>query len=246
MVDKQNSGARKKLRKARARMRNAFGTELLRTIGSSWARFLAIMGIVGLGAGFYTGLNMTGHDMRLAADAYYDGTRLYDLRVVSTLGLTEDQVDLIRGVDGVENAVGDYATDAMLLLGGKTYATRITSFDVEAARSGIANSNGSAVESDNDSYINRLVLAEGEWPSSADECLLSADGVSSSETTEIGSTVEIVSGTTDIDGVFTRRSYTVTGLAHSAVYPSSATLGYTKLGSGTLKQCMFVCPEAFI
>ena len=224
-------------------MRSPFRTELFRSIGTTWTRFLAIMGIVGLGVGFYAGLNMTGSDMRLAADTYYDGGNLYDLRVISTLGLDQEQIDLIKAVDGVEDAMGDYSSDAMVAIEDKSYATRVVSFDVEAARAAVVNKNGSKIESDDTSYINRLWLAEGDWPTKKDECLLSADAVMGGEVS-VGDTVEIVSSTST-DEVFSVKKYTVTGLAHSSFFPSSVTLGYTRLESGVLSQSMFIMPEAF-
>ncbi len=77
-------------------MRSAFAKDVVRSISKSWGRFLAIAIMAALGCGFYAGLRMTGPDMRLAGDEYYDGTALSDLRVVSTLGLTDDEVNMIR------------------------------------------------------------------------------------------------------------------------------------------------------
>ena len=54
-------------------------------------------------------------DMRLSADALYDETRLYDLRVVSTLGLTEEDVEAVSAVEGVEGLFPAYDTDLVLL-----------------------------------------------------------------------------------------------------------------------------------
>ena len=51
----------------------AFAKELTRSVRGSVGRFLAIAGIVALGCGFFAGLSMAGLDMRLAADALYDG-----------------------------------------------------------------------------------------------------------------------------------------------------------------------------
>ena len=70
-------------------MASAFGKDLRRSITHSWGRFLAIAIIAALGAGFYAGLRMTGPDMRLAGDEYYDGTSLADVRVVSTIGFAK-------------------------------------------------------------------------------------------------------------------------------------------------------------
>ena len=65
-------------------MKSAFNTETLRSITHSLGRFLAIAAIVALGTGFYAGLRMTAPDMKLAADEYFDGTSLMDIRVLST------------------------------------------------------------------------------------------------------------------------------------------------------------------
>ena len=52
----------------------AFNKDIVRSIRHSLGRFVAIAAIVALGCGFYAGLRMTAPDMKLAADAYYDGT----------------------------------------------------------------------------------------------------------------------------------------------------------------------------
>ena len=70
-----------------ASVRNAFNKELARSISRSLGRFLAIAAIVALGTGFYAGLRMTAPDMKIAADEFFDGTGLMDVRVLSTLGL---------------------------------------------------------------------------------------------------------------------------------------------------------------
>ena len=80
----------------------AFNKDIVRSIRHSLGRFIAIVAIVALGCGFYAGLRMTAPDMKLAADAYYDGTGLMDIRVVSTLGLTDDDIAALREVEGVE------------------------------------------------------------------------------------------------------------------------------------------------
>ena len=235
--------ARGRRRKVR-HLRHPFLTELTRSIGSTLTRFLAIMGIVGLGVGFFAGLNMTGQDMRGAADAYYDGTHLYDFRVLSSMGLTDEQVDALKELDGIDQVAGGYATDVMALLNGDRYAMRIMSFDVEAARNATVGEDGTTVESAKDSYLNRLILAEGDWPSSADECVLDADCVMN-EPIQIGDTVEVLYGTGDVDEMLTRRTFTVSGLVHASLFPSSISLGYTSLGSGTIQQCVFVDEGAF-
>ena len=100
-------------------MRSAFSKDFWRSISHSWGRFLAIAAIVALGAGFYAGLRMTAPDMELAADAYYDGTDLYDIRVLSTMGLADDDIAALEKIEGVGGVMGAYQVDAMSLMGGE-------------------------------------------------------------------------------------------------------------------------------
>ena len=111
------------------RARSAFAKGVLRSIRSSLGRFLAIMGIVALGCGFYAGLKMCGPDMRLAADRLYDGTGLWDLRVVSTLGFDDADVARVAGVEGVGAAMPSHTVDAMARVGDEQVAVRISSLD---------------------------------------------------------------------------------------------------------------------
>ncbi len=73
-------------------LKDTFNIDIWRTITHSWGRFIAIFAIVALGVGFYAGLRMTAPDMRLAADAFYDGTNLMDIRIVSTMGLDAEEI----------------------------------------------------------------------------------------------------------------------------------------------------------
>ena len=225
-------------------MRSAVAKEFFRSIAKNRGRFLAILGIVALGCGFYAGLNMTGTDMRADADAYYDGTHLYDIRVVSTLGLDQDQLDQIAAVDGVESVMGDYSLDVMATVGDAQGTFRISSLDVDAAKASSADELGRTVSSDDANYINRLVLAEGEWPDEADECVVSADRTGGASA-EIGDTIKVLYGTSDIDGVLTVREFTVVGRVHASNYMCSTSLGYTNLGQGTIEHFMYVPTSSF-
>ena len=221
----------------------AFRKEVLRSITHSWGRFLAIAVMAALGCGFYAGLRMTGPDMRLAGDEYYDATELCDLRVVSSLGMSDEQVDMLRGVEGVSGVMPAYEADAISQLAGVQYTLRYHSLDVDAAKASSC-SDGLRVQSDNDDYVNRPILVEGSWPESDDECLLSADNVWTSPV-HIGDTVELIEGTQDLDGVFTTRTFTVTGFVRSSYYTCTTNTGATSLGSGELSSFVFVPEGAF-
>lgn len=181
--------------------------------------------------------------MRIAADRFYDGTKLYDIRLLSTLGFDDKQVDLVRETEGVVAAMPAKSTDVMALLDGEQYAIRINSFDHESAKTSTCE-DGCEVVSENDSYLNRLVLSEGRWPSKAGECVLSADRVMVSPV-RMGDKVEVLYGANDLDGVLEQDSFTVVGLIHSSSYVSAVTQGTTTLGSGEIQQFMYTTDESF-
>ncbi len=237
-------------------MARAFDKDILRSITGSWGRFLAIMGIVALGCGFYAGLRMTAPDMDMAADAYYDATELMDIRVVSTLGLADDDLAAISALDGVESVMGAYETDVMVTLDEEQYAVRVHSlpYGVSELTSGeisdaTADAEGASAAVDaaweaRDGWLNELVLEEGRWPVADEECIISADVVMSSPVA-LGDVIRIDEGVQDVDDVLSQRGYRIVGFAHSPYYVSTSSMGSTTLGSGTVEQFMYIPSDGF-
>lgn len=224
-------------------MASAFGKDLRRSIIHSWGRFLAIAIIAALGAGFYAGLRMTGPDMRLAGDEYYDGTSLADVRVVSTIGFDEAQIDALRDVEGVSAVMPAREADAISELDGVQYTLCFQSLDVDAAQASTCD-DGFTVQSSDGSYLNRPVLKSGTWPTKSDECLLSSDTVWQTDV-HIGDKVRLIEGTQDLDDSFAEREFTVVGFVNSSYYTCSTNVGSTSLGSGRLTSFVFVPDSAF-
>lgn len=224
-------------------MSGAFRKEVVRSITHSLGRFLAIAIIAALGCGFYAGLRLTGPDMRLAGDTYYDATNLCDLRVVSSLGFTDDQIEEISQVEGVSGVMPAYESDVIAQIDGVQYTTRIHSLNVDKARPSECD-DGLNVESEDPNYINRPILVEGSWPESNDECLLSADTVWSTEVS-VGDKVLLAEGTSDLDDTFVVHEYTVSGFVRSSYYTCSTSVGSTSLGSGQLATFAYVPEGAF-
>lgn len=224
-------------------MKNAFSKGVLRSITHSLGRFLAIAIIAALGTGFYAGLRMTGPDMRLAADQYFDATHMADLRVVSTLGLSDESLDMLRDVEGVEDVMPAREVDVLATVEDVQYTMRVQSFDTAAARASDT-SDGVHAYSDDASYLNRPILVSGSWPEGPNECVLMADVVMDGSVAA-GDTVTVLEGTQDVDETLSTRTYTVTGFVRSSYYVSPTSLGTTSLGSGALDQVMFVGDEGF-
>ncbi len=224
-------------------MASSFNKEIRRSIRQTLGRFIAIAVIAALGAGFYAGLRMTAPDMKLAADEYFDGTNLMDIRVMSSLGLDDDSIAALSAVEGVEAVMPAYESDAMAQIDGSQYVVRIHSLDTQAAQESSL-SNSVEVSSDDETYINRLILVEGSWPTSADECLLGAGVVMDTEVA-IGDTVTLLEGTQDLDETFTTSEFKVVGFVQTAYYTSTTSLGSTSLGSGSIDQFIYVPTDSF-
>ena len=76
-------------------------------------RFLSILFIVALGVSFYSGIQSAAPDMKRSGDVYFDREKLMDLKVVSTLGLTEEDLLELEKTEGIETAEGAYMTDVL-------------------------------------------------------------------------------------------------------------------------------------
>lgn len=213
-----------------------------RSITQSFGRFMAIVVISFLGAGFYGGLRMAAPDMRIAGDEFLDATNTYDISVVSTLGLDETSLDELRAVEGVGEVQGAYRTDVIVLTGDSSYAASVESLDMDAARASDT-SDGVHAYSDDAGYLNRPILEEGTWPTQANECVVSADAAEKLNI-ELGSTLTFEKGTTDLDDMFSERTYTVTGFVNSPTFMSTDQYGSTSLASGTYDLYLYVPLEA--
>ena len=220
----------------------AFNKDIVRSIRHSLGRFVAIAAIVALGCGFYAGLRMTAPDMKLAADAYYDGTDLMDIRVVSTLGLTEEDIEALRDVPGVSGVEAAYSADVLATLNDEQYVMRVHSLSPSAATA--VKVDEATISSDDANYLNRLDLVEGRWPTSANECVIFNDRVMSGPT-GLGDTVTVDPSVGNVEDTLATTEFTVVGRVHSPLYVSSTSMGTSTIGSGTIEQFMYVLPEAF-
>ena len=90
-------------------MRKASTKDILRTVWKEKKRFISIMMITFLGVTMMTGIEAGCRDLKISADRFYDSQELFDISVMSTLGLTEDDVLEIQTMEGVEKAEGSFS-----------------------------------------------------------------------------------------------------------------------------------------
>ena len=99
---------------------SAFTKDIARTVRGTLKRFVALAVITALGVTMLTGLKASCDDLRRSADAFFDEQGLFDIRVQSTLGLTDEDIDALAALDGVEAAEGGYAETVYTQVGATT------------------------------------------------------------------------------------------------------------------------------
>ncbi len=97
---------------------NAHKKDIWRSIWKGKKRFFAIMVITILGTTMFSGLKAACVDLRHSADNFYDSQRLYDLCIMSTLGLTDEDLSVIQALEEVECAEGIYSETVSIVTNG--------------------------------------------------------------------------------------------------------------------------------
>ena len=90
-------------------MRKASTKDILRTVWKEKKRFFSIMMITVLGVTMMTGIEAGCRDLKLSADGFYDSQELFDISIMSTLGLTDDDVLEIQNMEGIAKAEGSFS-----------------------------------------------------------------------------------------------------------------------------------------
>ena len=73
----------------------------LREIKRTCTKFLSIFAICGLGVAFFAGIRATSPDMKEAGDRLYNTYNLSDISVISTSGLTADNIRDLESIEGL-------------------------------------------------------------------------------------------------------------------------------------------------
>lgn len=216
--------------------------QTLRSIHTTFSRFLAIVAIVALGTGFFAGLMMTGPDMRQAMDTYYDDNHVWDIRLISTLGFSNDDIHQFDDVEGVRACMPNHTVDAIARMNDTQVAVRVSSFDTTMAQQFVDEHAYAAKDSSFD-FLNRFQLVTGRLPQSPDECLAAAYAPHA-QLSE-GDIVDITSANEDLDKIFSTRHLRVVGTITSPLYPYTRSFGSTTIGSGSIDQYIFVPTSTF-
>ncbi len=98
-------------------------------IKKNFRRFIALVLMSFLGVGFFAGIRAASSDMELTIDKYYKDSKVFDINVVSTLGITESDFNNLKNLDGVEAASLGYEKDKLVRFRGNSYGARVMTYD---------------------------------------------------------------------------------------------------------------------
>ena len=203
-------------------MKNAMQKDFWREIKHTKSRFFSIMILVALSVAFLSGLKATAPDMKHTGDDYLDSLHLADIQVLSTLGLTDEDIAALRAQDKIEDAEGEYVIDAFASSDSLDAVVKVLSLT--------------------DRGISDVLLREGRMPERADECVVE-ENMLSLMSIAIGDTITLTPGD-DLSDAIAQDTYTVVGTVRSPVY-LAVERGTSTLGSGTVKAYLYLPREAF-
>ncbi len=183
-------------------------------------RYLAIMAIIALGVGFFSGLKVTKPGMVETGNKYLREHNFYDFRLLSSIGFDADAVDEMRKQEHVLAADGSYYEDMIYAdADGKEKVLRAQSIT---------------------EHVNTLELRDGRMPEADDECVVDAYQFKGQDI--IGQEIEIAdSNTQETKDVFAYKKYKVVGTVNSPIY-INIERGTTNLGNGRISAFIFI-PE---
>lgn len=107
---------------------SAYKKDIWRSIGKSKKRFIAILIITFLGTMMFSGLKAACVDLRHSADNFYDDQRLFDLGIMSTLGLTQEDLDVLRELEEVETIEGVYSETVHAVVDGSDLSVALKTY----------------------------------------------------------------------------------------------------------------------
>lgn len=101
----------------------AFVKDMVRMWLHAWKRFVSIALISLLGVAVLTGIYAGCRDAFLATDRFFDTQGLHDIQVLSTAGLTDDDIAALRKISGVAKVQGERSQTVTVDLNGKKTVT---------------------------------------------------------------------------------------------------------------------------
>ena len=205
-------------------MKKALFKDSVKEIKNTYKRFISILLMAFLGVGFFAGMRASSPDMVDTIDQYYKENQVYDIQILSTLGLTNDDIEAISKIDNIETVIGTYEIDGKLEIENKEVVTKIMCTE----------------------ELNQPILLQGELPVNQDECVVEEKFLTANNKS-IGDTIEVeVENTKNDEGeeieYLNQSNLKIVGTVKSPLY-ISRDRGTSSLGSGKIDYYIYIPKE---
>ncbi|MGI6238982.1 MAG: FtsX-like permease family protein [Christensenellales bacterium] len=203
-------------------VKSALRNSALREVKNSLGRYLAILAIVALGVGFFSGLRVSRDAMIRTGDTYLARLQFYDYRLISTVGFSRGDAAAFRALAGVVDAEGSVTADALYAAGD--------------ASGGVLKIHSLTER------VNRVSLVAGRMPERADEIVVDSRRFGADA---VGTSVTLLpENEEDTLALFHHTSFTIVGTVNSPSYLNYER-GGTSLGNGTVDGFAYLPREGF-
>lgn len=190
----------------------------LRSIKSFFSRYLALLLIVLLGVGFFSGLKITKQAMADTLSEYLENTSFYDFRIFSTLGFSEDSISAFEKINGVKDVEGENSVSALMEISGNTDAYIVYSLP------------------------ENINVPKNSYMKNSNECVVDSKAFSKED---IGKTIKLSDeNTEDVKDTLSESEFVITGLVDTPLYIGNDR-GTVSIGSGVPKGFIFVKSSDF-
>jgi putative ABC transport system permease protein len=206
-------------------MKKTFFKNLFRDIKKSLSRFLSIVVIIAVGVAFYAGVRATSPDMKMSADYYFSKNNLMDFKLISTLGLTKDDLAEVLKQSGVTQAEGSYSIDAVIEKDKRQLVLNINSLPDESG-------------------INNIKMLKGRRAEKADEAVVEEKFLEENKL-KLDDIIVLKSGDeSNIEDDLKNTEFKIVGSAESPLYVS-AQRQLSSVGNGSVRGFVYILPEVF-
>ena len=189
----------------------AYSKSILREIKSSKARFISILVIILLGVAFYSGIKASGPNMKAAIENFYNEYNLMDAKIVSSVGLSQEDLKLLDNNDKILDYYASHTIDANL-----TNINSVVKF--------------MEYDQDKSVNINSLEILEGRLPKNIGEIALDEQALKYGDF-KIGDTYTIQCDD-NIENQLNNNSFKIVGIVRSPLYIEKLAKGTTTVGKG--------------
>ncbi len=193
-----------------------FNKNIAKEFTTGFGRFIAIMAIIALGVGFLIGVMQATPDMKNTMDGYYTRLNASDVTVKGTLGLTQEDVEALKGSEVVEDVTEVISTDAQIEINGKEVVGRFVGLDLDGG------------------YLNTLTLTEGRLPQKGADEVVAIRSTNRFEKIQIGTKLVLDTDESTYGDVYKQTEFEVVGIVTSPDYYYLDGRETTSLGTGAI------------